>query len=397
MKYTNNGKPKQNKTKKSTRILTKVKIVQQPKPKKKSSAPKIGRNATGSASKYLELLSSPFSTPAFGAKLPDPYSPYTDAYRLHGEFKVVAPSGTTTAAYLIKPNPFCSIIDVQSWSGGVSTSSASGFTSMGSNAYMWGVTTPAALGSVMSNYRVVAMGIKIRLMIPQQRTTGRMIVARAPRSAPDPAWGALNSHVYSWANQTSAYSPISPVPPNPVLNSPFILELPESQEFSDIEMIGRNVTVVNSPNSYEAFKFNRLSGNATDPTIISGTSHEGEDIVVGTLLTYSYHPDNSAGWDDIYLYFDGLPIDAAPVCNIEYVIHLEGVPAISSATTIVAIPSHPPANASGSVGMDSILRSTSRMRKILFEDAPTAYARATGRDAFKDLRHASAMAYRAMY
>jgi len=76
---------------------------------------------------------------------------------------------------------------------------------------------------------------------------------------------------------------------------------------------------------------------------------------------------------------------------------LEGVPAISSATTIVAIPSHPPANASGSVGMDSILRSTSRMRKILFEDAPTAYARATGRDAFKDLRHASAMAYRAMY
>jgi len=396
MKYTNNGKTKRNKTKKSTRVLTKVKIVTQQKPKKKSRAPKIGRKAVGGASRYLELLSSPFSAPAFGAKLPDPFSPYTDAYRLHGEFKVVAPSGTTTAAYLIKPNPFCSIIDVQSWAGGVSTSSASGFTASASNAYMWGVTTPSALGNVMTNYRIVSMGIKIRLMIPQQRCTGRMIVARAPRSAPDPAWGALNDHLYSWGYQTSAFSPICPVPPNPVLNSPFILELPESQEFSDIEMIGRNITVVNAPNSYEAFKFNRLTGSNANPTFINASSREGEDIIVGGLSTYSYHPDNSAGWDDIFLYFDGLPSDAAPVCNIEYVIHLEGVPTISSATTIVAVPSHPPANANSGISIDSILQSSSRMRKILFEDAPTAYARATGRDAFKDIRHAGAMAYRAM-
>lgn len=368
-----------------------VKVQQKPKGNKKESI--VGRKAKGSTSNYLGLLSSPFSQPLFGAKLPDPYSAYTDSYRLHGEFKVIAPSGTTTAAYIIKPNPFLSIIDTQSWAGGISTSSAAGFTVSPQNSYFWGLTTPSALQNVMSNYRIVSHGIKIRLMTPQQRVTGRLIIARAPRSGPDPAFGVYKDINFAWGYQTSAHSPISPVPPNPVLNSPFILELPESQDFSDIEMIGRNITVVNSPNSYEAFKFNRLTGGSS---YVNASYQDSDEFVGSTLTSGYYHVDNSAGWDDIYLYFDGLPTDATPVCNIEMVMHLEGVPNISSATTIVAVPSHPPMSIGGGVGVDNILSASSRMAKLLFEDAPTAYKRTTGRDAFKDIRHAGAMAYRAL-
>jgi len=340
---------------------------------------------------YLKLLKNPFDNASFGAKVSDPYSSYTDSYKLHGEFKVYAPVSISTAAYVFKPNPFLSVIDVQSWSGGTSTSSAAGWTQNPSNSSFWSSTTPAALDNVMSNYRVVAMGLRIRLEIPQQVCTGRMIVARAPRCRPDPPYAITSAHTLTYATQTSAYTPITTYPVNPLANSPFLLETPEAVEFSMIDLIGNDLTIINRPNSYEAFNFCDIPQL---PIVDASSDTIGNDIFItgaGVPLTSS-RDDSGSGWDDIYIYFDGLPTTTVPVCNIEYILHLEGSPNITSSTSITAVPSHPPTSPLEFLSTETIIRSLNGAAKMMFKTAPEAYTNMSGRNLLRDTSTGLALA-----
>jgi len=276
----------------------------------------------------------------------------------------------------------------------VSTSSASGWNQLLSNTYFWGTTTASALDGIMSNYRVVAHAIRIRLEIPQNLATGRLIVARAPRSRSDPNARLLFAKTYGFDYQTSAYAPITTYPCNPVANSPFLLETPESQEFSMIDLMGNDIVVINAPNSYDAFKFCDIA-----QSVIIGTGLEESDDTITSNTTGTVQSvgrvDNYPGWDDIYLYFDGLPATGVPVANIEYILHLEGSPNISSASTITAVPSHPPAAPEAFMGFDAIQRFVSSTAKIVFTDAPTAYGNATGgRNLLRDVSSGVALASR---
>jgi len=348
------------------------------------------RNRKPTPNAYLELVTNPFNNLAFGAKVSDPFSRYTDAYKIHGEFKIIAPSGTTTAAYIFKPNPFLSVIDVQSWSGGVSTSNATGFTTLGTSSW-WAATTPTALASTMTNYRVVAHAVRIRLETNMNTATGRVIIARAPRCRSDPPYSASSANVFDWANQTSAFSPITSVPPNPLLNSPFMLELPESQEFSMLDLMGSDVTIVNKPNSFKAFDF---SPCPTSDQFNGAGGRLDEDTVFNSLgaRVGGGVSDNVEGWDDFYLYFDGLPSSSVPVANVEIIYHMEGTPAVSSATAITAVPSHPPVGPAPPTTLGQILNVAGRTASLLFTSAPTLYGNVfPGRNLLRDTAGAAAL------
>jgi len=370
-----------------------VVVLQQPKVKpsttivvKPRSKSHKRSNANTTRNAYIRLLNNPFDNSAFGAKVADPFSSFTDAFKLHGEFKMVAPAATTTGAYVFKPNPFLSVIDVQSWSGGTSTSSASAWNQLQpSNSYFWGATTPGTLVNIMANYRVVSHGVRIRLEMPQQIATGRMIIARAPRAKADIPFTVLNGTTIGWSYDTTSHMTLTTIPPL-VANSPFILEVPEAIELSAIDMMGRDVVIVNKPNSYRAFDFCALQTDA----YLNSNQYAGDfsvytsstGVETGANVTGIY--DNSAGWDDFYVYFDGLPTTATPVVNFEVILHLEGTPQIASATAITAVPTHPPAPLVEYLGIDKILRSAAMGAKYLFTDTATMYSTATGRNLLKD-------------
>lgn len=351
----------------------------------RKSKPRKNRvsNASKLGNAYFRLLCDPFDNSAFGAKVSDPQSKYTDTYKIHSEFKVVAPSGTTTAAYILKPNPFLSVIDAQSWAGGISTSSAAGWNQYTQNTYFWGATTPATLAATMTNYRIVSHGVRIRLEIPQQYVTGRMIITRAPRSRRDPPSSTLANCNFTAGSQTLANYPITSYP-LAVANSPYLLETPESMEFSMINLIGNDLLVVNRPNAMSAFEFSQL-GNGVAINATQALAPGPEVITIATSATAQYtFDDNTAGWDDIYIYFDGLPNTAAPIVNFEIIYHLEGTPAITSTTAIGAIPSHPPSQGSDFIGFDNILGNLQNVASYIFTSAPTAYKKATGRNLLDD-------------
>jgi hypothetical protein len=318
----------------------------------------------------------------------DPQSKYTDTYTLRGEFRVINPGSgagsNNTAAYVIKPNPFLSVIDVQSWSGGPSTSSAIGFNQLSSNTYMWGMTNPLEFQSKMSTYRVVSHGIRIRLMIPQLETTGRMIVARAPRSRTDPSWLAVNNYTFTYAQQAASYDNITTIPINPVANSSALLQFPDAYEVSLIDMIGHDLTIVNSVNSYEAFNF-IMPGSGTYDTAFDtalrneiGSGSVAAGVVGSQSVAVGAFPDSPMGWDDFYLFFDGLPQRnaATPIVNIEFMYHLEGVPSISSSTSISPLPSSANPQIRGAT-LQRVLDVTTTMAKNFVTDAAQAFVSST--------------------
>jgi len=355
----------------------------------KSKAKSITVRIQEKSPSYLRLLTNPFDLAAFGSRVADPLSQYTASYKIHGEFKVVAPSGTTTAAYCIRPNPFSSIIDVQSFSGSPSTSSAAGWTAPTTNTSFFGATTPTALSAIISSYRVVSHGIRIRAEIPQQVLTGRLIVARAPRSRADLSYGILSGVALSYTTVSGEALVMGAIPPV-VANSPFLLETIGAQEFSMPDLIGTDITMINKPNSYDAFSFvpittNYLSSGVNDYQELTNTA-SAATIGVGGLI------DSCKGWDDFYIYIDGLPSAANPVINIEYILHLEGVPVLTSSSVITAVPSHPPVAASQHMGLDSILSTVAKSAGTMFTSAPTAYANITGgRNLLKDAGAAASM------
>lgn len=298
------------------------------------------------STRYLRLLCDPFDKNVEGAKVDDPMSKATVAYKSRSEFKVIAPAGTTTAAYCITADPLAAIIDLQSFSGGASTTSAVGYLSAASNPAIW---QQASLSN-LDNYRVVSHGVKIRLMMPQNVCTGRMIIVPVPRGRPVLPWNMINNLSIT---STNIY-PIITTLPLATSISPYLLELPDALEFSLIDLIGNDVVAVNKPNSYRAFDFSVPS--LTDPS--TGNNVYIADVVGATTTnatTFSGIQDNSGGWNDFYIYFDGLPSASEPVCNIEVIYHLEGVPLLASATANTAIPSVMGSLSSPYMGIDRII------------------------------------------
>lgn len=336
-------------------------------------------------SPYMALLRNPFNLSAFGSKVSDPRSKFTDTYCIRSDMKITSPSGTTTAAYCFKPNPFLSFIDVQSWAQGVSTTSAAGWTPVPTNTSFFAASTPTALGNQLSDYRLVAHGLKIRLELPQQVATGRLVIARAPRAKSDPSFAILSANTCQF--QYGYPTVVSTAPT--ILNSAFMLELPGAREFSLLDLIGCDIGVNNYPNSFEAFSFSPT----VDIARLNGNTYYGQETVddANFALFGNGLFDNKAGWDDIYLYFDGLPSSANPIANIEVVFHLEGSPTIASNSVITAVPSHPPTSGESFLGLDSIMKAVGYMPELIFDSAPRAYEQATGRSLARDAMGAAKM------
>lgn len=313
---------------------------------------------------YTQLLKNPFNRKAFGSKVDDPYSEFTNTYRIQANMQVTTTSGINSAAYVFKPNPFTTFADLQYMSGGTSTTSAAGWAAYSANPSVY--TSGADITSVMASYRVVSWGLKIRLETPQQHVTGNMIIVQVPRKSKDPGATLLANTQLAWSN---AYPNIININ-GPTSISSYLLEMPGAQQIALMDLIGREITIVPKINSYDGFSFTTTS---TTNSFNSGERF-ADTVLVNPSggVDFIARDDNVMGWNDIHLFFFGLP-HPQPIVNIEYILHLEGEPKLASTTANSCVPSLPPKVGNVFRGFDNILRTVNNNAQILTETINTVF------------------------
>jgi len=339
------------------------------KPKKTPGSRNAGVSKSLPKSSYLSLLRNPFNREAYGCKVPDPMSKATSAYKLVGTVPVQSNTAGTGFGVVFKPNPLLTLIDAGHWSGITNTTyslTAPTFTASAQNATFYSMTSAAGLASVVDNYRVVAFGVKMRMMIPQLSCTGRVIVCKLPRTKVDPTNIAINNQSYSYA--VCAANGTGPTMVSPtVINSAALLELPGAEEFAMPDLIGRDLTFSSMPTSYAAFNFTNVATSG----LVAVSVYQDEEVMAGAtggvLINASGPVDNTAGLEDICFYFDGLPSNQ-PLVEFEVIIHLEGVPAVANNAIAQPIPSTAAGSRQPLLPVDKIFEAVERYAPFLITE-----------------------------
>jgi len=342
--FNNKSKQTQNEPRKLIAQLRKMSV--KPAPQKKATKTKKPlykvsssvRMGSADDDKFTAALTDPFSTKALGARICDSFAFPTATYHLHGSISLVSPNAVTTGSVFLSPHPILSYADL---SGGVWNSSAftavssmAGFTA---NTALAGATYPMALAAVLSTYRVVSVGYKIRVQIPELVRTGRLYYAPIPLARDLPAYQLLinsvmlpgavaGSRILGGINIAAALTGV-------------ILSLPGAKEISMNDLSTKDLMLVCKPNApaYQTFHTS-LTGSGYNAAYNSG-DNGGSGAVTGSVA----YPDvgdliDPSGMTGFILHWEGMPVAAHPLIDIEYIYHLEGMPAVITGASAGSTP-----------------------------------------------------------
>lgn len=320
----------------------------------------IGEQRAEAKESFRHALNDPFSADSRGARVPDLYSFPTLTYRL--QTSVLLGTGSTAFGAVFTPNPFVAMWDTNVLTGvGLASISASGgmrpFTS---SPGVYACCTPGQLGALATEFRVVGGGIKIRNLIPELTATGRIYVAVVPvASGGVPNYNALDSYAANAGVYSKIFNRMG-LPSPAGCSSASLQMLPVSKDFTVGEIVGANELEVNfSIYSPEFFKFKTVTFSAQyDAALVS----EFDDVLVSAAgavnMTSSGNKENTQidGGSALVLWCEGFPGGASPQIEVDYVLHLEGIPLITTAGTttnsgVIPENDNPPRAARGSTAM----------------------------------------------
>jgi hypothetical protein len=331
---------------------TAVVLVEKPKISKRTKKSTRGHISKSSThGQYVTAVTNPFHPSAEGVRVPDYYAFDTATYKLKGTISVVAPTSTTTGSFALFPHPFLSYVDLQSLNGGVSTTSTIAMQQFTGNTSLWGACAPSTFSGILSDYRVVSCGWKLRVQIPQQLRTGRLIIAPIPLNRDLPPYSALNGVAALPANLARLFGGV----PVAVAVSSAILELPGSYEISLPDMDKGDILLSTRPISAASSTFHTpITGGAYNATQTSADVLLATNTT-GTLNAYDFSDVlDMSGFAGYLVHFEGVPNATQPIVDIEYIYHLEGTPSISvvaTNTAVLPVPSgyKPKENSSSSI------------------------------------------------
>jgi len=278
--------------------------------------------------RYHAALHSPFSPEAMGCRVPDAYSYPTATFRINGKTSLNSTgAGAINMAFF--NNPLVSVIDFNTYTSTWPVS----FTP---NPSFWAYTTPAALSAVMGSFRVVSWGLQIRNVLPTTAAAGLLTIVPYPTVGIIPGPNILSSQpldasrVFTKATGLSMGGSILPSS---------ILGLPRAVSLTSQDMISDRLTVRGIPTTTASENFH----NAGDYAALYGNTWSAEDttgFTGGAAPVLGNYFDNASsmnldGWSCFMLVASGLPINTA-CFEIEWVIHLEGPPAVLTSSTVVA-------------------------------------------------------------
>jgi len=326
-------------------------------------------------SDYMRLLANPFDRRFFGSKVGDPFSAYTDTYQLHTDITVFVENGQAYGGFVVKCNPFFTAIDTYKFAGATTNTIIGGLQPIANNVtYFYSMTNPTVMGGIMTNYRIVAHGLRLRLNMPQAYAAGRLIVARAPRTGPDVSYQALSFTTFAYL-QCGNSPLLSTIPPSET-TSTSLINVPGAFEVNFTDLLTKDIILVNKISSFSAFDFATTSTGAAVNTSyvfvdsgLAGTT-SGTDGVASAMP----RQDSTAGWDDFYFYYDGVPTITASVANIfsvETIFHLEGCPLETIANNITPVPTSKPLARSQNTDLSSIVAYSNSLPCEIVTDAAT--------------------------
>jgi len=312
-------------------------------------------------SNYKAALMNPFSKLALGARLPDEFSLPTATYHMHGRMAVQAVGTSSNCSFMFSGQPF------QTFMCGQTTAaqfSASALSSYAQNATLFYATTETTLATQFSSYRIVSSGVKIRGLQPLLGATGRIIVARVPVNTQLPGPTLLSGLAFSTPSlllQNIVGIPLDSNNEIPVN----ILELPESGEFTLGQLATGEIAINNRICSSDAYRMHSTLGS----TVVNTTQAFGMALSSGdsyantSASTESFDTVISAGQTAILVRCEGLPPGAnadarLPVLDVEFIIHVEGVPTISTSSSALFVPATMQAKSSPAVAQRIIAQAS---------------------------------------
>lgn len=309
--------------------------------------------------KLRMALRDPFDQRVDGVRMCDSFRFPTSTFKLHGTTSISTPAGSAGGSFALFPHPLLSYIDVQSWTGGLSTTSNTAMTSLGaSNPYFFGAATPSALAAVLSTYRVVACGFKIRVQTPQLSRTGRLMIAPIALTNACPPVDILTTIAIHNASGLSGRI-LGGVPVS-AANTSSVLSLDGSFELSLPDMDRGDIQLIPKPcsSSYQDFHTARVAKN-----IVAGVDYDDGVIVSasGAITAGGItDPVDMSGHTGFLVHFEGVPV-SSPIFDVEYIFHLEGTPTIATASSGAPVPSGGDWGAMSSSAFNVIMDAAAKM------------------------------------
>lgn len=300
------------------------------------------------ANAFAKALTKPFDTSSMGARVPDNYCFPTAAYHLHEEF-VIAPLNTGQGQFCVAafPNPVVSLVDFRGAAQGAP------FLSIGTIGYpqvnsletvpaSYGMTDLSAL-TVLSNYRVVSAGLRIRNLQPELSATGRIIVVQIPigdemPSIVDWARGASGTPAQC-ANFYRLLLGVSAAD----LDSSAVLDLPGAKEYGSSDFLHGDLQICHQVVSPAYYNFRGLQNTVAAGALAWSLGDTGTVSSTGTLGQISFKdPSRMVGGCAIVIFGYGFPVNisGAPLFSVEQIMHMEGTPRVQAGKHLV--PSNAP-------------------------------------------------------
>lgn len=279
---------------------------------------------------FRMALRDPFSIGAVGARVVDSYILPTATYHIRASLKVT--TNTTGDAYFaLLPSPCFTCVLPATGGGGPTIVGLNSFTQNTQTATEAGgayILSPSALGSVLTEYRTVAWGVRILAKDTATSTKGKVYVGMVPTTDNAPSWNTMET-VTGTTNSIGEYTiGMSLNSINSVVN------LPGVRAFSMQDLLRGEVSLNGIPTNTSFYEF---KGTADRSAVAWNTGQVLADEGVFNSTTGLVN-STAGGRKDIaslrggramIFYATGMPATTNEF-DVEIVYHIEGTPNVAS-------------------------------------------------------------------
>jgi hypothetical protein len=308
--------------------------------------------------KYFLALTDPFNPRARGAKCMVFPARNTTTYTISWSATLTPLSTSYYTPYIFVPNP-C----LMGWVA-VDTGLANPITFIdgaatnivassvyGMNGAIVDTTSQATpiIAGLMSNYRVVGGGIKLRGTAPTSSPQLMSSLTPLPLQNPDIPWflasGGMSSDdtlsstaAHYWNTNAGGGVGQQFVEESffgaPIMGKTNLMAMPESRRFTNYEIMDKEVLGVFKVTGPDAFEFKDLT---EQPQMVNNATHQ---VIASDLTVFESSVNNHyfrhgatdvAGWDGFYLKAQGVA-SYSPI-QMDYILHLEGTPLTNTINT----------------------------------------------------------------
>jgi len=269
-------------------------------------------------------LADPFNPDSLGCRVPDPFSAPTAVYHLRGT-SILKTDGFGKAGVTCFPNPNFSMFDNRGFISATPLVSSSTMSTLNSSLYAYGATNPGVLDSILSSYRIVSWGIRVRNLLPELSGTGRVTFAPIIMGDTTPGYSSFDS-TNEGGCAAIACGMLTPY----MQQTNAILDLPEAVHCSIGDLFTQDVQLVGFYTNTNFFNFK--SSMSAGPLASAYAGDAIQSNTLGAVVRNEYKDATRCNGGNAWIiYVDGAPINSNTL-EIEYIYHLEGTPLISTIT-----------------------------------------------------------------